>query len=57
MPEHTAAEGGSNNRYEGTIFGGVKFWVSLKVPFRSSLAEKLKVRNGYLLGAGRALSS
>ena len=57
MPEPAAAEGETDNRYEGTIFGGIKFWLSFKVPSRSTFADKLKVCDGFLLGSGRALSS
>ncbi|KAK4458138.1 Rap1 Myb domain-containing protein [Cladorrhinum samala] len=42
MPEPAAAEGETDNRYEGTIFGGIKFWLSFKVPSRSTFADKLK---------------
>ncbi|KAK3998267.1 Rap1 Myb domain-containing protein [Cladorrhinum sp. PSN332] len=35
------AEGG-DGRYEGTIFGGLKFFVARQVPFRNSFVDKLK---------------
>lgn len=34
----------SKNQSEGTLFDGLKFWISLKVPARQSLVESVKVR-------------
>ncbi|KXX74747.1 Telomeric repeat-binding factor 2-interacting protein 1 [Madurella mycetomatis] len=34
---------GVNGKYEGTLFGGVKFWVAQRVPTRQDILNKIKV--------------
>lgn len=31
------------NQYEGSLFNGIKFWISQRVPDRKSLKDSLKV--------------
>ncbi|KAL2021689.1 hypothetical protein VTK56DRAFT_6781 [Thermocarpiscus australiensis] len=38
--------GGVNGQYEGTIFGGIKFWVAQRVPSRGSLLDAIKDNGG-----------
>ncbi|KAK4038207.1 Telomeric repeat-binding factor 2-interacting protein 1 [Parachaetomium inaequale] len=37
---------GVNGRYEGTLFNGIKFWVSQLVPTRSVFVDKIKDNGG-----------
>lgn len=39
----------NQNRYEGTLFNGLKFWISQRVPDRKSLVESVKVCAAVLL--------
>lgn len=34
---------GVRGKYEGTLFGGLKFWIHLRVPMRTDLIEKIQV--------------
>ncbi|KAK4128082.1 hypothetical protein N657DRAFT_659868 [Parathielavia appendiculata] len=37
---------GVNGKYEGTLFNGIKFWVSQRVPTRSEIVGKIKDNGG-----------
>ncbi|KAK0739055.1 Rap1 Myb domain-containing protein [Apiosordaria backusii] len=45
MPPPTVYEG-VNGSYEGTLFNGLKFWVSKRVPLRSDVVAKIKNNGG-----------
>ncbi|KAK1779684.1 hypothetical protein QBC45DRAFT_350347 [Copromyces sp. CBS 386.78] len=42
----TPDENNKQNKYEGTLFNGLKFWVSQRVPARKSLIDSLKANGG-----------
>ncbi|KAK3394940.1 hypothetical protein B0H63DRAFT_445024 [Podospora didyma] len=48
MPAHIVYEG-VGNQYEGTLFGGVKFFVLQKVPFRNSLVDRIRINGGKIV--------
>lgn len=35
---------GVKGKYEGTLFNGLRFWVALRVPTRSSIVDQIKAR-------------
>ncbi|KAK3401933.1 hypothetical protein B0T20DRAFT_492913 [Sordaria brevicollis] len=39
----------NQNRYEGTLFNGLKFWISSKVPDRKSLMDSVKANGGKIV--------
>lgn len=47
LASRTSDENNNNqNRYEGTLFNGLKFWISQRVPDRKSLVELVKANGG-----------
>jgi len=34
---------GVRGKYEGTLFGGLKFYIQLRVPLRNDLMDKIQV--------------
>lgn len=42
MPAPIVYDGVPNEKYEGTLFNGVKFWVGQRVPSRNTLLDQIK---------------
>lgn len=48
---------GTNGKYEGTLFGGIKFWVAQRVPTRQEIVAKIKACSLPVLPSYSALTS